>query len=123
MRQIQIIELECGLRSTTTRNQADQAQCNTDHGLGAIQTIGRTYRWLLRNTTQHLHPIHIHGHTFTVLGSDKRTLPPHHADTVLLMEEETVEVAFVADNPGRWMLHCHVAEHQETGMMAYFTVT
>jgi len=86
-------------------------------------TRGRSYRWLLRNTTQHLHPIHIHGHTFAVLGSDKRTLPPHHADTVLLLADETVEVAFVADNPGRWMLHCHIAEHQETGMMAYFTVT
>lgn len=86
-------------------------------------TKGRSYRWLLRNTSQHLHPIHVHGHTFTVLGSDRRTLPPHHADTVLVLPEETVEVAFVADNPGRWMLHCHIAEHQETGMMAHFTVT
>jgi FtsP/CotA-like multicopper oxidase with cupredoxin domain len=41
---------------------------------------------------------------------------------VLLRPEETVDVAFVADNPGDWMLHCHVLEHQETGMMAYLRV-
>jgi FtsP/CotA-like multicopper oxidase with cupredoxin domain len=84
--------------------------------------LGRTYRVSLRNETQLLHPVHIHGHTFTVLRSDRRSLPVHHADTVLLESEETVEVAFVADNPGKWMIHCHVAEHQETGMMGYFTV-
>jgi FtsP/CotA-like multicopper oxidase with cupredoxin domain len=33
-----------------------------------------------------------------------------------------VDVAFVADNPGRWMFHCHVIEHQETGMMGYIEV-
>jgi FtsP/CotA-like multicopper oxidase with cupredoxin domain len=39
-----------------------------------------------------------------------------------LLPEEKVEVAFVADNPGDWMLHCHIIEHQETGMMTYFRV-
>ena len=48
-----------------------------------------------------------------------QSLPVHHADTVLLLPEETVEVAFVADNPGDWMFHCHIIEHQETGMMGY----
>ena len=47
---------------------------------------------------------------------------PHFADTVLLQPEETIQAAFVADNPGSWMAHCHIAEHQETGMMGYFAV-
>jgi len=83
---------------------------------------GRSYAWSLKNGSQLVHPIHIHGHTFKVLGSDRRRLPVHHADTILLMPEETVDVAFVADNPGRWMFHCHVIEHQETGMMGYVEV-
>jgi FtsP/CotA-like multicopper oxidase with cupredoxin domain len=46
----------------------------------------------------------------------------HWADTVLLGPKDQVEVAFVADNPGDWMLHCHIIEHQETGMMGYVRV-
>jgi FtsP/CotA-like multicopper oxidase with cupredoxin domain len=84
---------------------------------------GKTYIFELRNVTPHMHPIHIHGHSFTVLKSNRRDLPAHHADTVLLLPKERMEVAFVADNPGKWMLHCHIIEHQETGMMAWFEVT
>jgi FtsP/CotA-like multicopper oxidase with cupredoxin domain len=88
----------------------------------AVLQRGRSYIFMLRNASRLLHPIHIHGHTFTVLRSDRRALPVHHADTVVLGPEETIEVAFVADNPGRWMFHCHVIEHQETGMMGYLEV-
>jgi FtsP/CotA-like multicopper oxidase with cupredoxin domain len=37
--------------------------------------------------------------------------------------DETKRIVFVADNPGKWMLHCHMIEHQETGMAAWFEVT
>jgi FtsP/CotA-like multicopper oxidase with cupredoxin domain len=37
--------------------------------------------------------------------------------------DERVVIAFAADNPGRWMLHCHVLEHQHGGMMGWFHVT
>ena len=84
--------------------------------------LGRSYIFRLTNGTDLIHPIHFHGHTFKVLGSDRRSLPMHHADTVLLTPKETVEVAFVADNPGDWMLHCHIIEHQEAGMMGYLRV-
>lgn len=88
----------------------------------AILRRGGSYAFSLRNADQLMHPIHIHGHTFKVLRSDRRRLPVHHADTVLLLPDETIEVAFVADNPGRWMFHCHVIEHQKTGMMGYVEV-
>ena len=84
--------------------------------------LGRSYVFALTNTSQLLHPVHIHGYTFKVLKSDQRRLPVHHADTLIVQPGETVDVAFVADNPGRWMLHCHVIEHQETGMMGYLDV-
>ncbi|MCB1502508.1 MAG: multicopper oxidase family protein [Bauldia sp.] len=86
-------------------------------------SLGRTYRFTLKNGSQIVHPIHIHGHSFKVLGADLQALPVHHADTVLLLPGETVDVAFVADNPGKWMFHCHVIEHQEAGMMSYLEVT
>jgi FtsP/CotA-like multicopper oxidase with cupredoxin domain len=36
--------------------------------------------------------------------------------------QESVEVAFTADNPGDWLFHCHILEHQESGMMARVVV-
>ena len=84
---------------------------------------GQSYIFELKNLTPHAHPIHIHGHTFEVLTSNLRKLPPHRADTVLILPKERVEVALVADNPGNWMLHCHILEHQETGMMGYVNVS
>jgi FtsP/CotA-like multicopper oxidase with cupredoxin domain len=75
------------------------------------------------NATSRAHPIHIHGHTMDVLTTSLLKRPPHRADTVLVLPNETVKVAFVADNPGNWMIHCHVIEHQETGMMGWFRVS
>jgi plastocyanin len=43
-------------------------------------------------------------------------------DTLLVEPNETADLAFVADNPGDWMLHCHVTDHQESGMMAVIHV-
>lgn len=84
---------------------------------------GQTYIFELQNLTPHAHPIHIHGHTFDVLKSSLRKLPPFRADTVFLVPKERTDVAFVAGTPGKWMFHCHILEHQETGMMGYIEVT
>ena len=77
---------------------------------------GASYVLELVNETSWHHPIHLHGHVFRVLGAD------HWADSVLLDPDSRAEVAFVADNPGDWMLHCHVLEHQASGMMALVRV-
>jgi FtsP/CotA-like multicopper oxidase with cupredoxin domain len=74
------------------------------------------------NSSRFPHPMHLHGHTFKVLSASELERPVHWADTVLVMPDERVRIAFVADNPGNWMLHCHIIEHQETGMMAWFEV-
>jgi FtsP/CotA-like multicopper oxidase with cupredoxin domain len=83
---------------------------------------GTTVVMDLINTTKQPHPMHVHGHSFKVLSASRLPRPVHWADTVLVMPEERVRVAFVADNPGNWMLHCHIIEHQDTGMMAWFEV-
>ncbi|MEQ1652234.1 MAG: multicopper oxidase family protein [Hyphomicrobium sp.] len=84
---------------------------------------GKSYIFELQNLTPHSHPIHIHGHTFEVLKSSLRKLPRFRADTVLLLPKERMEVAFVGGQPGKWMFHCHILEHQETGMMGYFDIS
>ena len=88
----------------------------------ATLTRGRSYVFELVNTTPHTHPIHLHGHTFQVIDSNKRKVAPYFSDTVLIHTRERVKIAFVADNPGDWMLHCHIIEHQDTGMMGYVRV-
>ncbi len=73
----------------------------------------------LRNETAWWHPMHLHGHSFRVISRNgKPNSRREWRDTVLIPPRERAEIAFVADNPGDWMLHCHVTDHQETGMMA-----
>ena len=84
---------------------------------------GRSYVLELVNQTSWHHPIHLHGHVFGVVSRNGKTTPlAQWGDTVLLDPDSRAEIAFVADNPGDWMLHCHVLEHQATGMMGLVRV-
>jgi FtsP/CotA-like multicopper oxidase with cupredoxin domain len=77
----------------------------------------------LENRTAWWHPIHLHGHNFRVLARDGApTRFREWRDTVLLSPRERVEIGFLADNPGLWMIHCHVLDHQNGGMMAVIEV-
>lgn len=77
----------------------------------------------LENRTRWLHPIHLHGHSFELTDPRIPTLSARATrDTVLLGPNDATEIAFVADNPGMWMLHCHVLEHQSSGMMGLVKV-
>jgi FtsP/CotA-like multicopper oxidase with cupredoxin domain len=68
--------------------------------------------------------MHLHGHSFRVLSRNGAPVPHRQwGDTVLLAPRDVVECAFVADNPGDWMLHCHVMNHQVTGLMTVLRVT
>jgi len=69
------------------------------------------------------HPIHIHGQRFLVLAVNGRENPhPTWKDTVLVPVGAVVDLVVEMSNPGDWMIHCHIAEHLETGMMAVFRV-
>jgi len=85
--------------------------------------LGRSYVFNLENTTPHTHPIHLHGMSFTVISSSTREVMPLTSDTYLIQPDEKVQLAFVADNPGDWLLHCHIIEHQKTGMTSYLRVS
>jgi FtsP/CotA-like multicopper oxidase with cupredoxin domain len=69
------------------------------------------------------HPIHVHGQRFLILAVNG--VPNENLawkDTVLVPAGSTVDVLLELSNPGRWMLHCHIAEHLSADMMMAFTV-
>jgi FtsP/CotA-like multicopper oxidase with cupredoxin domain len=69
------------------------------------------------------HPIHLHGQRFLVLAvNGVRNDNLVWKDTVLIPAGSTVDLLVDMANPGRWMLHCHIAEHLSSGMMAAFSV-
>ncbi|MCH7491645.1 MAG: multicopper oxidase domain-containing protein, partial [Gemmatimonadetes bacterium] len=70
------------------------------------------------------HPIHLHGQRLLVLERDGvRTRNLAWKDTAMIPTGSTVDLLVEMSNPGRWMMHCHIAEHLEAGMMMAFTVT
>ena len=84
---------------------------------------GKTHILRWRNDTAFAHPIHMHGHSFHLLSRNGEKLnEPLIMDTVLIAPNQFVDVAFVADNPGDWALHCHILEHAKAGMMGYVRV-
>ncbi len=74
-------------------------------------------RWV--NLGMDHHPIHVHGHTFAVTGSEAGRQPETMwgpKNTVLVGVAEAVDVEFVANNPGDWMVHCHLPHHMMNQM-------
>jgi len=71
------------------------------------------------------HPFHVHGAgRFLILNRDGGAEPNLvWKDTVLVRTGETVDILLDVTNVGRWMAHCHIAEHHESGMMFSFEVT
>jgi FtsP/CotA-like multicopper oxidase with cupredoxin domain len=98
----------------------------TDHAMEPFLTVPRGNSCVLamHNHTAWHHPMHLHGHAFRVIARDGRpTRYREWQDTVLMAPHESVDIAFVADNPGDWMFHCHILEHQAAGMMGVIRVT
>ncbi len=90
-------------------------------------TVGDVVKIRLRNDPDAFHPmnhpVHLHGQRFLVLARDG--VPNQNLawkDTALVPVGSTVDLLLEVTNPGNWMLHCHIAEHLEAGMMMAFTV-
>ncbi|MBY3582593.1 multicopper oxidase family protein [Rhizobium bangladeshense] len=128
--------------SATAENAAAQSICGTlGYSFWAINKVpwpgdtpdptaplaelklGKSYVFNLENTTPHAHPIHLHGMSFTVISSSTREVMTLVSDTYLVQPDEKVQLALVADNLGDWVLHCHIIEHQKTGMTSYVRVS
>jgi len=68
------------------------------------------------NETPMPHPMHLHGHEFQVVEIDGERFPGAVRDTILVTPGRRVVVAFDANNPGWWALHCHLLYHLDAGM-------
>ncbi|GEL68852.1 multicopper oxidase family protein [Myxococcus virescens] len=75
------------------------------------------------NESSRLHPMHVHGQFFRVVARNGASVDEGHwRDTVLIRPRETVDVAMFPQDVGAWMLHCHIQEHAEAGMMTLVDV-
>ena len=79
---------------------------------------GERVEFTFEDRTTMAHPIHLHGHHFQVVALDGKPLAGAVRDTVLVPAKGRVTVAFDADNPGHWAIHCHNLYHMAGGMMA-----
>ena len=75
----------------------------------------------ISNSSGEVHPMHLHGHHAVVLSRDgeQATGSPWWVDSLDVEDGESYEIAFVADNPGIWMDHCHNLPHASEGLVTH----
>jgi FtsP/CotA-like multicopper oxidase with cupredoxin domain len=102
-----------GARLFTINDEAWPDNAPVEVKLGDIEI------WEIRNATATDHPVHLHGMFFEVLAdvSGQRPRPDGLKDTVNVRRGSTVRFAVRFDVPGIWMLHCHILEHADAGML------
>jgi FtsP/CotA-like multicopper oxidase with cupredoxin domain len=97
------------------------------HAFPAHQTEqlpqGRWAKVRFVNTSSRLHPMHVHGQFFKVLARNGQAADePFWRDTVLVKARETIDIGMMPLDEGKWMLHCHILEHADAGMMTELDV-
>ena len=82
---------------------------------------GDVVRMTISNDSGDVHPMHLHGHHAVVLSRNgvPSTGSPWWIDSLDVADGDTFVIAFVADNPGVWMDHCHNLEHASDGLVAH----
>ena len=81
--------------------------------------LGDRVRIRLINLGMDHHPIHVHGHTFEVTGHEGARQPQAiwaRGNTVLVGVAQARDIEFTANNPGDWMVHCHLPHHMMNQM-------
>jgi FtsP/CotA-like multicopper oxidase with cupredoxin domain len=84
-----------------------------------VVRLGDRVRIRIINLGMDHHPIHLHGHTFWVTGTEGGRIPQTAwipGNTVLVGAGQARDIEFVANNPGNWMLHCHLPHHMMNHM-------
>jgi FtsP/CotA-like multicopper oxidase with cupredoxin domain len=82
---------------------------------------GDLVRMRVTNRSGEVHPMHLHGHHAAVLSRNgvPATGSPWWTDSLNVGNGESYEIAFIADNPGIWMDHCHNLPHAQEGLVAH----
>ena len=84
---------------------------------------GKRYRLVLRNGSGDQHPIHLHRHSFEVTKIGYKRMTGLMKDVVNVMPLDTIEVDFIANNPGDTLMHCHQQLHMDYGFMQLIKYT
>jgi FtsP/CotA-like multicopper oxidase with cupredoxin domain len=92
-------------------------QAATAHHAHLMVEAGERVEMTLTNRTAMSHPMHLHGHHFQVVAVNGQRVKGAVRDTELVPVGGSVTLAFEADNPGKWMFHCHNLYHMQSGMM------
>ena len=80
------------------------------------------YTFVVKNSDSGAHPWHLHGNRFEIVDIDGKPGPRGWKDTADIRPGSQLTVRTKLDNPGRWMVHCHILRHIEEGMMAELVV-
>ena len=116
-----------GLSSGTTQHWTIDGKRFNPNRVDHKVRLGRTERWKLVNTSGFTHYIHLHEELWRTLQRDGHKPPPWergYEDTWRLDPGESVVVATrFTDYTGKFMIHCHMLDHEDDGMMATFEVT
>ncbi len=93
-------------------------------GMRPVATVkrGSPVVFTVKNETPLIQPMHLHGHVFRLLHPLDDGWEPYWLDTLMIPENKTVQMAFVADNPGKWLLASTVAERFDAGLWTWFLV-
>jgi blue copper oxidase len=98
--------------------------------INAALKLGSTEIWQFENRSEMAHPMHYHGVSFQIVSVNGKPPAPEMAgwkDTVLVRHNETVRTIAQFTQPASqaypFMLHCHILEHEDNGMMNQFTVS
>jgi FtsP/CotA-like multicopper oxidase with cupredoxin domain len=102
---------------------------NTSDSVIELQQANTWVFFVIENTNDVPHPIHLHGHDFYLLAQDTGTYStasqlstnnPPRRDVAMLPGSGYMVIAFLTDNPGAWLLHCHIGLHSEMGLALQF---
>ena len=105
-------------------------QFDMDHSAFATPAeLGTVEEWTIVNEAGEDHPLHLHVSPFQVMSVNGVSQPyTHRQDTIPVPHAENgvpgkvvIRIPFT-DFPGRWMFHCHIAAHEDNGMMSYVNV-
>jgi FtsP/CotA-like multicopper oxidase with cupredoxin domain len=114
---------QLGFRSLMQRGQfwALSGQAGMPDTPFASLSLGESIRMKLINRTVFPHAMHLHGMHFREVLQDGTFGPMR--DTILSLPDEPLEIAFDANNPGKWLLHCHMLAHAKSGMTTWLEVS
>jgi FtsP/CotA-like multicopper oxidase with cupredoxin domain len=94
---------------------------NSTPDTSAVLQTGQRYRLIMKNKSMDDHPVHLHRHTFELRRlEDGVEIAGPRKDVVLVHAGGTVEVEFLANNPGKTLFHCHQQDHMDRGFMMVF---